>query len=267
MASGPGCRALGDLLNRWTLATAALVVTAAALGATASVLAGAASGAPTLTATSGRPRTVGALFDLTRSGGLGSHFCTASVVDSPAGNLVLTAAHCLTSQSAGGVVFVPDYHDGRAPYGTWTVTRVIVDQDWNSSANPDDDFAFLVVSQAGAELTIQQITGGEIVGIDTPPGRAVTAAGYPDGQGAMISCDNTVVAFSPTQFEFDCGGFTDGTSGSPLLAVSTSGGPATVIGVIGGYQRGGDSASVSYAARFSTRMKDLYQTALADAGP
>jgi len=31
---------------------------------------------------------------------LGSHFCTASVVDSRAGNLVLTAAHCLAGLSA-----------------------------------------------------------------------------------------------------------------------------------------------------------------------
>lgn len=237
------------------------------MGATVSSLTGAASGAPTLMATSGQARTVGALFKLTPSGALGNHFCTASVVDSPAGDLVLTAAHCLTSRSAGEVVFVPDYHDGRAPYGAWTVTRVVVDQDWKSSADPDDDFAFLVVSQPGAKLTIQQITGGETIGIDTPPGLAVTAAGYPDGQGSMISCDNTVLAFSPTQFEFDCGGFTDGTSGGPFLAASSPGGPATVIGVIGGHQQGGDTPSVSYAARFSTRMKSLYQTALADAGP
>ena len=38
---------------------------------------------------------VGALFT-TSAGQLGQHFCTASVVDSPAGDLVITAAHCVS---------------------------------------------------------------------------------------------------------------------------------------------------------------------------
>ena len=37
---------------------------------------------------------VGALFT-TSDGHLGTHFCTASVVNSPHGNLLLTAAHCV----------------------------------------------------------------------------------------------------------------------------------------------------------------------------
>jgi hypothetical protein len=37
-----------------------------------------------------------------------------------------------------------------------------------------------------------------------------------------------------------------------------------VIGVIGGYEQGGYTASVSYAARFDTPVSDLYQIA---AGP
>src|ERR1700731_2819824 len=41
---------------------------------------------------SGQPA-VGALFT-TSKGRLGQHFCTASVVDSPAGDLLMTAAHC-----------------------------------------------------------------------------------------------------------------------------------------------------------------------------
>ena len=39
-----------------------------------------------------------------------------------------------------------------------------------------------------------------------------------------------------------------------------------MIGVIGGYEQGGSTASVSYAAKFSTRMAALYRTALAAGG-
>jgi hypothetical protein len=50
---------------------------------------------------------VGALFTAS-AGQLGRHFCTASVVDSPAGDLLITAAHCVTG-TAGTIDFVPGY--------------------------------------------------------------------------------------------------------------------------------------------------------------
>ena len=62
---------------------------------------------------------------------------------------------------------------------------------------------------------------------------------------------------------FRCAGFSDGTSGGPLLAdVGPADGLDTVIGVIGGYQLGGDTPSVSYAARFGGQLGALYQQAL-----
>src|SRR6516162_6297864 len=59
---------------------------------------------------------VGALFT-TSAGKLGRHFCTASVVNSPAGDLVITAAHCVSGTS--NVAFVPGYDRGATPYGVW----------------------------------------------------------------------------------------------------------------------------------------------------
>ncbi len=70
---------------------------------------------------------VGALFTTTGTG-LGKHFCTASVVDSPHRDLALTAAHCVTGMAPARVAFVPGYRDGKAPYGIWAVTRVIMDR-------------------------------------------------------------------------------------------------------------------------------------------
>jgi len=217
----------------------------------------------------GQTSTIGALFTLSPSGQLQNHFCTGSVVDSPTGNLVVTAAHCMHGARPGRVAFVPDYSAGRAPYGIWTVMKVIEDQPWLASGDPDDDFAFLVVAQPGSKVPVQNLTGGEIVGTGTPGGQVVVA-GYPNVQNTPVSCENNVAAFSATQFEFDCDGFTDGTSGSPLLAMQAPvgsaanappGSAAMVIGVIGGYEQGGYTASVSYAARFSSKLYQLYQAA------
>lgn len=222
----------------------------------------------------GQTTTIGALFTLSPAGQLQNHFCTASVVDSRAGDLVVTAAHCMLAKTADQVAFVPDYSAGHMPYGVWNVTSVIEDPQWQKSADADDDFAFLVVDQVGNPVPVEDLTGGETLGISAGPGRQVKVAGYPDTLDTMVTCENTVVAFSPTQFQFDCDGFTDGTSGSPLLAqavpagatgLAATDGVDMVIGVIGGYEQGGYTASVSYAARFATSLAALYQQAEAAA--
>ncbi len=63
-------------------------------------------------------KAVGALF-VDQKGKL-THFCTASVVSSKAGNLLLTAAHCMEGRSltpAGSVVFAPELPRRQVPAG------------------------------------------------------------------------------------------------------------------------------------------------------
>ncbi len=193
---------------------------------------------------------------------LGSHFCTASVVNSPAGNLVLTAAHCLAGLSARQIVFVPEYRDGAAPDGVWPVTRAVVDEAWSASASPDDDMAFLLVHQPGTKASVQSFTGGERLGFGQPPRQLVRVTGYPDAAGAPVSCLNQATPLGAVRLEFDCDGFATGTSGSALLAdVSPVTGLGTVLGIIGGYQQGGNTASVSYADRVGAVVAALYKRA------
>lgn len=207
---------------------------------------------------------VGALFT-TAPGGLSvkGHFCTASVVDSPAGDVVLTAAHCVRGLTPSQFVFVPGYRNGHAPYGVWSVTRIIVDQAWSSSASPDDDVAFLIVKKPGKVTSVQSRTGGERLGFGEAAGQVVAVTGYPNGAAAPISCLNRAARFSPTWLEFDCDGYANGTSGSALLAgVDSRTGLGTVIGVIGGYQEGGDTNSVSYADRLGPNVAAMYKIAI-----
>ena len=102
-----------------------------------------------LVAPYGQVSPVGALFALTSAGQLGRHFCTASVVNSAAGDLLLTAAHCLRDRTAAQLAFVPGYRAGHSPDGVWRVASALVDQRWQAAADPDDDFAFLIVHDRG----------------------------------------------------------------------------------------------------------------------
>jgi V8-like Glu-specific endopeptidase len=218
---------------------------------------------PEATAFAGTPA-VGALFEVQH--GKRSHFCTASVVHSPAGNLLLTAAHCMQGRSltpAGTIFFAPGYHSGRFPYGRWIVRSVFTNSQWKKHKNPADDFAFLIAGRAGTHL--ERRTGAETLYTGAKLPRKVQVIGYPDGGNLPLSCKATarlVGRSHPDQEVFDCDGYTNGTSGGPFLAkVSSATGTGRVLGAIGGYEDGGDTPNVSYSSRFLASIAALYTAA------
>jgi len=217
-------------------------------------------------ATRGTPFTgtaaVGALFT-SSDGHLGSHFCTASVVDSKAGDLAVTAAHCVDGKNAA-LVFAPDYANGKTPYGLWPVTKVYVDRAWSSGQSQDDDIAFIRIGQPGSTTPIEDVTGAETLATKTAVKQLVEVIGYPDGGSQAITCENWTSQPMADQLQFDCGGYTDGTSGGPFLAdVNAATGQGTVIGIIGGLDQGGYTPQVSYSIEFEQNVADLYKTAVA----
>ncbi|WP_395294375.1 trypsin-like serine peptidase [Kitasatospora hibisci] len=200
--------------------------------------------------------TVGALF----AGAVeaGNHFCTASVLDSPTGNLLLTAAHCL--ESAAGVTFAPGYRDGRAPYGTWRVTAVHTTAGWSRDGDQDEDFAILETAAADGRR-IEDVVGANRLGPDEPFGATVRLYGYPSGSESPLLCTNTTSRHSTYQRAIDCPGYPGGTSGGPWINTATG----HVIGAIGGFQEGGDTDDTSYAAYFDHTIAALYIEAVAAA--
>jgi V8-like Glu-specific endopeptidase len=206
---------------------------------------------------------VGALFT-TSAGKLNQHFCTAAVIDSPSGDLAITAAHCV-SGATDTLDFVPGYNQGSAPYGVWTVTKVYVDQAWTSSASQNDDFAFLRVSKPGSSVPVENVTGAERLDTNAPASRElVQVIGYPNTANQPVTCQNRLREPMTDQLEFDCDGYTDGTSGGPFLSdVDQASGQGLVIGVIGGYQQGGDVPQVSYSAVLGANAAALYEQAVA----
>jgi hypothetical protein len=244
----------------WTVAGLAVVA------AVAAVLLPGSAVSPDAASFDGLPQ-VGALFQ----GAWRSepHFCTASVVDSPSGDVIATAAHCL-SGDAKDLEFVPMYHDGQAPYGAWDVTGAYVSQRWLRDQDPQADFAFLTVrpqDSGGAQRTLQSVVGGNPLVIGSQPPALTVVIGYPAGTGGgPVICLNQASARRGYP-SFRCGGFVSGTSGGPWLAdYNAQTGHGDLYGVTGGRHQGGCVEWVSYSSRFDADTMAVYEQA-ATGGP
>jgi V8-like Glu-specific endopeptidase len=205
---------------------------------------------------------VGALFS---SGSDGNHFCTASVVNSPGHNVLITAAHCINEGNGGGyrsdIVFIPGYADGNEPFGVWQPEKLIVDPRWASSSDENLDVGFIVLKPLDGQ-NIQDVLGGDSLRIDPGFANVVRVTGYPSSASEPVTCINKTSQQSATQVRFNCGGFPNGTSGSPWVTRFDSGTRrGDIIGVIGGYQAGGDTDSISYSVYFNSDIEALYKQA------
>ena len=206
--------------------------------------------------------TVGALF---ASGSAAYHSCTASVVHSRRGNVLLTAAHCISGNGAG-YTFAPGFHDGLSPYGRWVVTGVYLDSDWLGKQDPKRDFAFLTVSaqSIGGRLTqIEQVTGANRLGWRVRSGQLVTIPGYPAGTANDPVTCTVRVYFRGLFPAFDCNPYAGGTSGSPFLVHTSHG--TTVVGLIGGLHQGGCTPATSYSSPLGGAAHRAYLRAAAGA--
>jgi V8-like Glu-specific endopeptidase len=212
-------------------------------------------GTPRAVPFSGSP-TTGALFYTT---GGKNHFCTASVANSPGGDLVLTAAHCVYWKGfAANIEYVPGYHDGKRPYGAWPVARITVASGWKSAHNPDLDFAFLTVAPVSGRQ-VQARTGGLNIGFTRWYSEKIEVIGHNDTGAEPIRCATKSFRFRTGQMEFYCHGFWTGTSGGPwVIGYNARNGTGTVFGVIGGYELGGDYEWASYSAYFGSAARSLY---------
>jgi hypothetical protein len=198
---------------------------------------------------------VGAVF----LGGQTLHVCSGSVLDTPGGDLILTAAHCLVAGQDG--FFVPGFAEQSAAENFWRIDSVYLDPRWVANQDPLADFAIARVSRDGSGPIQQRVGSGFTLGTTPQPGTDITVHGYAFGFGGdQLGCQarTTMKGQYP---QLPCAGLVDGTSGSPWVSGTT------VTGVVGGLEGGGCEENVSYSPPFDAAVgRVLVRAEQGDAG-
>ena len=252
--------------SRWPLGRSILMAPTVALGLIgwSGGSAGAyGSGTPTAVSYDGSP-SIGVLFASTSAS---RHGCTAAVVDSPAGDLVITAAHCIEGDPRQ-YVFVPQYHGGKEPFGAWAVSAAFAPRAWLAVRSPQADVAVLAMrpkTRDGRVEEIQDLTGGHELGSAPAPGRRVSVVAYASGVDDRPFRCTAGVYYDGGYPAFDCHSYPGGTSGAPWLLDTPSG--ARIAGVIGGLHQGGCNVVTSYTSAFGAQVRTTYEDAVHDDEP
>lgn len=181
---------------------------------------------------------IGTLYGIYSGNGRTIYYsCSGSVVDSPQGNIVVTAAHCVIEPQSGvetsQLVFIPGYRDGGNSFGRWNVNRFYVHQRWRTSVEadlPDEarDVAFLQVSSAEHGESIQSVVGSLGIGFNRGRQQNYAAYGYPSQEpydGSKLFSQTAPLLYQDESFFPNTLGiqsdFTPGASGGPWLVGQT----------------------------------------------
>ncbi|MEZ0163873.1 serine protease [Kineococcus sp. LSe6-4] len=205
--------------------------------------------------------------------GAGKYECTASSVDSPKGNVIVTAGHCVTENGldSQNVIFVPGLTGTGEPLGRFPVGQTFTTSQWRtgdqqSAAALSFDVGFAVVPPREGK-SLKDTVGANAIAFDAPlarttvlgyPGRSRTADGF-----TLQYCtgteftDNGPGATGDVATLCDLGG---GSSGGPWLHdADPATGTGTVTSVVSfSYD---DNPSVLYGPRFGAVVRDVYTRA------
>lgn len=183
-----------------------------------------------------------------------AHKCSASVVESPDRNLILTAGHC----DGGKAVFVPMYAAEltleKQSFGFYRISRWYNDDRYvHNTKKPisDLDFSFGRLAPSGSGEQAQDVVGANKL-VRTPGYlNKVTMVGYPSSHNAEdhpVRCPAQTEALPGFyQIQAKCRGMWGGVSGGPWFSkVDWSKGTGEIIGNVGGYNGGGNDDNVDW---------------------
>jgi V8-like Glu-specific endopeptidase len=210
-----------------------------------------------------------------------NYVCSGSAINSPRGDMVLTAAHCASDGDghwAANWTFVPGYAGGVEPYGSYTARRFYVSARWSgatggSAQSEEYDVAFVTVNPATLSGTpagaqADQLAGGQAVAFGSAPAGAFTTYvfGYPSeppysGQYANYCAGQAQPASPGDTAQLRCG-MTAGDSGGPWFEdFSPRTGTGTIVAVT--TYKFSDDSSVLYGTELGADARALYDEASA----
>jgi hypothetical protein len=140
-------------------------------------------------------------------------FCSATAINSPSRQLILTAGHCINTGPRGvrghttwsrTVVFVPAYTDGLAPFGAFVAHRndVHVPKQWLELGNPNFDVGAAQVQPNAEGVNVADaVGGGATIALDLGRKQQFQTFGYPGKVKRMQGCSSPYVGDDSTTYQ------------------------------------------------------------------
>lgn len=117
--------------------------------------------------------------------GEGDFACSGTAIGSPAGNVAVSAGHCVfdagfSNTWATNWTFIPGYHDGQSPFGEWVAQTVASTPGWVA-----EDFRYdvgMAVMQPLGGSQLEQAVGARGIAFNQAREQQFRAFGYPAEQ-------------------------------------------------------------------------------------
>jgi V8-like Glu-specific endopeptidase len=134
-----------------------------------------------------------------------SGFCSATAINTPSRQLVLTAGHCVNSGPLGRrggsawshfLEFVPAYSNGTAPFGAFVAHRksVFALEQWVKTGNPNFDVGAIVLGPNAEGLYVADaVGGGAALATNLSRRQEFQTFGYPGESRTMQGCQSPYV--------------------------------------------------------------------------
>jgi V8-like Glu-specific endopeptidase len=126
-------------------------------------------------------RVNGAIF-ISEGAGIGFGRCSGTSVVSPNKSVVITAGHCVYDEgiwSDQKWVFVPGYHHGERPFGTFTAHWLGTTPAWHAHENENYDVGAAVVGRNEKGQTLAAAVGADRLKTGLSPDQTFDVYGYP----------------------------------------------------------------------------------------
>ncbi len=126
-------------------------------------------------------RVSGVIF-ISEGAGIGFGRCSGTSVVSPSKSVVITAGHCVYDEgiwSDRKWVFVPGYHHGERPFGTFTAHWLGTTPAWHAHENENFDVGAAVVGRNEMGQTLAAAVGTDRLKTGLSPRQTFDVFGYP----------------------------------------------------------------------------------------
>lgn len=214
-----------------------------------------------------------------------SPFCTATVLDTPAGNVAVTAAQCIAGREDGilfrpGVSSEPRGSETSSPTQApsadspadetkfnqvWRVSAVYAPAEWISKQSGEHDIAILKLAPAqefSPTRKLQGYTGGHMVWSRDLVGRRASILGYSTSADGQLRQCNTRIVDHEGMPALKCVGASRDLAGAPWFDLSDTARPRRIVGLTGGHLRGGCDAHHAYTPNVGAHVVSLLSRAL-----